>query len=716
MTLPSEVGRHLIRLRNEAEVTQKEVAEKASIYPGVLSRIETGERSVTDDEMQRIIAALDTPSARSFSEVLARTWTHLERPPIGHPDEGLLWESELCVTKIGSLRRELGLGINGADPFQARLRLAEEEIKRSASLVRNLEHTIAFVGDIGVGKTTALCALLGLQASRTPSGRLVEVLEVGTGRTTVCEVQLAQGPGYGLVVECLTDEEVEREVFEFSDFLYRTADNAERGDRDDGESVGDPTFFGTTPEISRCIRNMSRLTVPRVGSGEGRERVDPAMGLAKAAQDATSLAGEIVSRMNLQGRRRREIWYGAESGREPLVWLEDIFRQVNNGRHPEFSIPRVIEVMLPENILGEETFKLRLVDTKGIDATVERADLENHLIDPGAVVVLCTGFNEAPAVSVQALLERAKAAGIGSLDAKTAVLVLVHSGQALGVKYDDGTEVDTVEEGYTLKADQVWMQLGVRDVECAAVEFFNCKEESPQHVKEALLKLVLGVREQHRRGLSGVIRDASAMVDTYQEEQVVAEQEEAALLLRGWLDNNRQLPEFVARLQGSLVSAIQRAHPSSLRASVRREGIWDNLSYSYQMGSGVRMVADAVVRRRVSGFKEVASNIVDDLSNAEDLVNQAVRIMENGRNSLRTASHDFGRTIHTYDMRSDKDIWADSDAEWGRGPGYRDRVLAHHQTWFDDRVPGDEGLKNRVQEFVQGEWETLLDQVGSILG
>ena len=709
MALPSEVGRHLIRLRNEAGVTQKEVAEKASIYPGVLSRIETGERSVTDDEMQRIIAALDTQNARSFSEALTRAWNYLQRPPIGHPDDGLLWESELCLTRISDLRRELGLGNNGADPFHVRLRLAEEQIKRSAALVRNLEHTIAFVGDIGVGKTTALCALLGLRVSRTPGGRVVEVLEVGTGRTTVCEVQLVQGPAYGLVVECLTDEEVEREVFEFSDFLKRATENVEHEGRDDGEASGEPTFFGTTKEIARCIRNMSRTT-------EGKARVDPAMELAQTAQDANALAGEIVSRMNLQGRRRREIWYSSESGRDPLVWLEDIFRQVNNGRHPEFSIPRVIEVMLPENILSVETLKLRLVDTKGIDATVERADLERHLIDPGAVVVLCTGFNEAPAVTVQALLERAKAAGIGGLDVKTAVLVLAQAGQALGVKYDDGTEVDTVEEGYSLKADQVWMQLGVRDVECAAVEFFNCREEPAQHVKEALLKLVWGVREQHLLELNAVIRDASAMVDNYQEEQVVADQEEAARLLRVWLDSNRQLPEFVLGLQGGLVSAIQRSHPSSLRASVRREGLWDNLHYGYQMGSGVRSVVDAVVSKRIDGFKEVAQNVVDGLSNAEDLVNQAVRIMENGRTDLRAASNDFGRTIHAYDMRNDKRLWASSEAEWGRGPGYRDRVLAHHRTWFDGKVPGDEGLKSRVQEFVQGEWEALLDQVGSILG
>ena len=722
MALPSEVGRYLTRLRQEANITQKEVAERASMYPAVLSKIESGERSITEEEVQRFVAALDTKSAHRFGKTWSQSWSHLERPPIGHPGGDLLWEGELCLAKIAQLREKLGPESEETDPFQARLRLSEEEIKQAALLVRNLEHTVAFMGDIGVGKTTALCEILGLKVSRTPGGRLVEVLEVGTGRTTVCEIQVVQGPQYGLVVESKTDEEVEQEVLEFADFLKRTVENAKHGGHGDGETpspvtpTGDPAFPGTTREISRCIRNMSRLTVPSTGTGAGGERVDPAIQLAQAAPDANTLAGEIVSRMNLQGRRRRELWYGPEMGREPLVWLEEIFRQVNNGRHPEFSIPRVIEVMVPENVLGEGTLKLRLVDTKGIDATVERADLESHLSDPGAVVVLCTGFNDAPSVSIQAVLERGQRVGIDGLDTKTAVLALVHPGQALGVKHDDGTEVETVEEGYALKADQVRMQMGVRNVGCAAVEFFNCREESPKRVKEALVQLVWNVRDQHCRDLGNMIRDASAMVDNYREERVVVEQGEASRRLRIWLDNNRQLPEFTSEFEGSLLSAIHRAHPSSVRASARREGLWDNLDYGYQVGSGVRSVVDEIVNPRIAGFREVATNVVDDLSNATDLVHQAVRMMETGRTRLLTTCQDFGRTIHTYDMRSDKGFWASCDNEWGRGPGYRDRVLNIHHGWFGARTNGDRGLNNRVREFVEREWNALLDQVGSILG
>ena len=717
MALVNEVGRYLNHLRTEARITQREVAERASIYPGVLSKIESGERAVTDDEMQRIVAALGTEGAGRFGQTWQREWANLERPQIGHPNEELLWEGENCLARIKHLREQLSIGPDSTDPFQARLSVTEQEITRAAELVRNLEHTIAFTGDIGVGKTTALCAISGLQVSRTAGGRRIEVLEVGTGRTTVCEVQMVQGPVYGLMVESLTDEEVEREVFEFADFLKRTVensdseDNGDRGATNSGSPTGDPTFPGTTREISRCIRNMSQLTVPR-------DRIDPAMELARTAQDTTTLAGEIVSRMNLQGRRRRRLEYSPQSGREPLVWLEEIFRQVNNGRHPEFSIPRMIEVTIPANILDEEVLKLRLVDTKGIDTTVERADLEDHLSNPRAVVVLCTGFNDAPAVTTQALLERAERVGIDDLDIKTAVLVIVRHDEALGVKYDDGTEVDTVREGCALKADQVWMQLGVRNVSCASVEFFNCKDETPDRVKKSLLKLVWTVREQHCRELRDVIRDASAMVDNYKDERVAEVRREASRILKIWLDSNRELPDFAQPMEGSLLSAIQTAHPSSVRASVRREGLWDNLNYNHQVGFGVWDMVNDVVSDRIKGFREIASNIMNDpiMSDVADLVNQAVRIMETGREPLRIASQDFGRTIHAYDMRSDWRFWNSCDSEWGKGPGYRDRVLGHNRTWFDRRTDGDEGLKNRVRKFVEEEWKDLLMKVESILG
>ena len=98
-------------------------------------------------------------------------------------------------------------------------------------------------------------------------------------------------------------------------------------------------------------------------------RRDLARELAEKSTDADAFALDVISRMNLARRTRRELWYPELSGQDPLIWLQDSFKKVNNGRHPEFSIPKLIEVMVPRRILSEESFSIRLVDTKGVDRT-----------------------------------------------------------------------------------------------------------------------------------------------------------------------------------------------------------------------------------------------------------------------------------------------------------------------------------------------------------
>ena len=97
-------------------------------------------------------------------------------------------------------------------------------------------------------------------------------------------------------------------------------------------------------------------------------------------------------------------------------------------------------------------------------------------------------------------------------------------------------------------------------------------------------------------------------------------------------------------------------------------------------------------------------------------MNQSIRMMETGKMRLLDTCRDFGGTIHTYHMKVDRPFWDLCDSEWGQGLGYRDRVLDHHGDWFDERRGGDGDLKDRVREFVEGEWNNLLKRVESILG
>src|SRR5262252_784357 len=116
-----------------------------------------------------------------------------------------------------------------------------------------------------------------------------------------------------------------------------------------------------------------------------------------------------------------------------------------------------------------------LIDTQGIDDVAGRADLEQHSDDAHTIVALCTKFDEAPSVHIRDLLRRAKDAGVRTLESHAAVLVLARPDDALKMT-ENGIAVQSVEEGYDLKAYQVGRKLQTFRISDRQVLFFNAVE------------------------------------------------------------------------------------------------------------------------------------------------------------------------------------------------------------------------------------------------
>lgn len=701
-----EIGNHLAHLRDKAGFSQKELAQKVTWSPAVLSRVESGERPVSQEELASILEAIGTEDALDFSETVGRIWHYIEKPILGHPAEPLLWRTEQVLQEIEKLRQDPAI----RHTFANRLGEYEKELVDIASNVGRNEHTIAFVGNIGIGKTTALCRISDLEVLKETSVFPSPVLDYGGGGVTVCEVHLVRGPGYGIIVEPRSAEEIDREVLEFSKYLLPSHDI------DPDHELEGQDFSGTSKEIERAIRNMSGLAPERRRRSDSTrtERLDPARNLAAEFNDPESLATEILTRMKLPSRTRRKLWFSDVSGKKPLPWLEEVFKQVNNGRHPEFSLPRRIDVLVPHRILSEEFLNIRLVDTKGIDGTAEREDLETHFYDPNAVVVLCSAFNEAPSPSVQQLLTRAKDGNIRDLDSKAAVLVLPRPDEALAVKDDLGEPAESVEDGYELKGEQAKMQLAGRGIDHVAVEFFNAREDAPHRLTNFLLGMVHGLKDKHSELLESVINDATALVQNFEQEQTSAVRQQAANLLEAWLSRNSELEIAPNTLGRVLLSAISNAHPSSVRASINRQGEWPNLDYAHQLAYGARLMAFGAVGGKLSGFKEICQTTLNDPDFAEayPLIEQALRIFEAGTDELLRDAQMFGRTAFTLDLKPAARLWTRCEDEWGQGPGYRERVHRHHKEWFD---ADQRNISVRARSRVEGQWRAILGRVSSVL-
>jgi transcriptional regulator with XRE-family HTH domain len=699
-----ELGKYLTRVRERAGMKQAELARKVTWSQAVLSRVEAGDRVLAPEELRIILAAIDTPEANKLLEVLEREWTVIPRPPLDHPDQDLLWKAEEVAKELVALREQPDV----RNAFERRLAAYVLEIQQTAALLLNRDHQIAFIGSIGIGKSTAISRLTGLELFKEDGALPTPVLEAGGGGITICEVHLRTGPQYGILIEPRSDDAIRADVNDFADYLLNGA-----GVLGDQGIEGDSQ--GISKEIERAVRNMSGLKIRREKGRDGKtSRKDEAKELAHGLGNVREVAVEVLARMELHKRDRRDIWYDGGSGKTELVWLKDTFEQINNGRHPLFSLPKRIEVVVPQRLLDTPDLSIRIIDTKGIDRTATRADLEVHLDEPHTITVLCSGFNNAPAAESRLLLERARETGVRSLDTNSSLLVLPRPNEALAVKDESGLHVASAEEGYELKAEQVLMSLQSLGLHEFPVQFFNALEDDPNSLRDFLVYRIGKVRGTFRMRLDAITTNARALLSNHEEEQVQEVLLHAAMMLRTWTSANASPRKLAAHVQDGLMEQISKAYASTIRATIRREGEWANLSYSHHLGYGARRMAVLSLGKTVEGFSELCKTMAanPEYQEAQDLINQAERVLLVGYEDLLRKVQLMGQTSFREQLKIDSALWVQCEEEWGQGSGYRDRVAGHNRAWFDAEPRRE--LEKELWSLLEREWKEALAKLSSL--
>lgn len=703
---PVELGRHLMQVRERSGIKQAELAKRVSLSPTVLSRIESGDRPVTLDEVQDILTQLATPEATELSKALERAWQVLPRPPLDHPDQDLLWEAEEVARELVTLRDKP----DTPHAFERRLSEYIDELGRGAAMLLKREHQVAFIGSIGVGKSTAICKMTGLEVAKD-DGTMTPVLEVGGGGITVCEVHLRTGPEFGLIVEPKGDDELRQDVLDLADSILKGAPAPDEDGPNGQESQG------ISKEVARALRNMANLAVQRPKGTDGkRTTVDPAKQLAQLFPTQREFVVEVLSRMELHRRDKRDIWYDSASGKSPKAWLRDTFAAINNGRSPDFTLPRRIEVVVPDKLLQVADLGVRFIDTKGIDRNAAREDIECHFDDPHTLAVLCSPFNNAPAAETRLLLERAKDAGVRTLDTNAALLVLPRPTEALAMK-DDATSapVESAEEGYELKGEQIALALEPLGLQTLGVAFYNANEDSAAAAQDYLLERLTRTRAAFRTRIREASAGAQALLRNHGEARVLAVLRDAGETLHTWAAQNSAVPVVQGHVQESLMAQIQVAYASTVRAAVRREGEWPALSYSHHIGYGARRLAVMALEKPVELFtghcKLMAAT--PRYAEAADLLAQAERVLTVSYEELLRKVQLMGQTVFKDALKADPMLWQACMDEWGQGPGYKTRVAAHNRDWFNNEAR--KKLEHELQALIAREWTRALANVTALL-
>jgi transcriptional regulator with XRE-family HTH domain len=710
----SEIRKALIQLREDAKLSQAELAKRLECVPSRLSRLESGDLQLTLDEARGIAAKIgETHSpAKLFGEYIDWEWTVLERPGFQHVSLGALWKAEQALHQLDPLLNDPNI----KNAFAQQIKSCREGIYRAALYLADTEHGIAFIGPPKVGKTTSICALSDLRdPSQTELGDQM-ALQTGGGRVTVCEVHVRSGDEYAIIVDACTHDELRQFVTEFCDDLRRDAGG-------DGKAAGGD--MGKLPaEVERALRNMAKLPRPRSQRGpDGKMTTpeDPAEVLAQRLSKEDLLV-EIMTKLDLPRRIRASVKFPQGSVAGGLKWLKQTYREINFGLHPEFSLPRRIEVVVPEPVLGVSSPAIRLIDTRGNDEPfAPRRDLQNYFDDPRTAIVLCSSFGDAPDAASQVLIERsAENSTRNPLSTKGLLLVLPQDKEERTVlNQSTGEAVASEEEGREIRHYEARTKLDHLNASFLPVGFLNAlRTEDCEAMKGRLLELILEMRRQYEVQVDELSQTVHDLLSNKQVAETRAVLDAAMRPLQVWFDNHQELEEVDHDIEAKLLrdmGAIRYA--GTLRASVNRRGAWDNFDYWLGLGLGTRQHTVARTAEQLTVLRGLIQNALDDSEWAP-----AHGFLRHFRNQIDQAIAEFeqhvqavGESAFSEQLRSDANYWTKCQGRWGQGKGYKDDLAYWTKQWFEEDSTHRKDRYDYIDREVQRRWREMLVKLSTQL-
>ncbi|WP_441281148.1 helix-turn-helix domain-containing protein [Tardiphaga sp. 862_B3_N1_1] len=684
------------RLRADLGLTQSAVAKEAKLDQSRISRLEKGEAlgRAEIDSILDALSSLGSPHAGNFKAFVDRDWHNIEPPSFWNPQRSHLEAADEVLGNVAIFLQEP----NHPWPVRRHIERHRDLLASATSYLTRMDHNVAFIGNIGVGKSTAISFLFDLLIPPTTVSNPLKrtVLETGAGGTTICEVHIKRGPEFGVAVVPLNDNEMRQRVSDFCNVIWFTVSEASQDVGGDGARV--------SKEMDRALRNMSQLN-RRTETQNGKKiTVDPAADLARSCESEAELRARVIERMQLPDRNRRELWYDSATHKHPIEWVKEAFSAINKGQLDEVPLPETIDLLVPNFAKDLGDLELTLVDTKGVEDHAVREDLEARLRDPRTTVVFCSGFNDAPGPTTGALLKHMRETFAEGLDpGKAAILALPLSGQATAMKNDVGEEAENDADGYELKEAQILEKLTAEGVKALPVLFFNVVSDEPVEVRDRLLGQLTRMRERGADHLLDLCAAVEHLMENIEQQALHLAIEEVANRLSTFLKANRKLGTRERLPYVDVMSTLKGIrYASTLWAATRRNGEYSGLNVVHMIGSGAARDA----RARCEGWFKALDAFLNALKADKDLA-LAERTIDQIRNSAAASKTFFLETVQQAGMEVYREplkqapVWQQCASEWGRGSGFKERVAGHLEKWFDKQSQ----YRDKVEEAVNASWD-----------
>jgi hypothetical protein len=438
--------------------------------------------------------------------------------------------------------------------------------------------------------------------------------------------------------------------------------------------------------------------------------------LINQCDNPDTLPLEFLELLKLPGRTLEKICYEKTSNQIGIEWLKETFKLINYGRHKEFSVPQRIDVIVPDQVFQFCGYDLEIFDTQGMDKTPIRRDVVGYLNNEQTLTVFCSRFKDAPDREIYDLIKNLiKNGKKEALKERVVILVLPQNDEADNMMNYVGDPVDSQDEAYNLKREQVQTSLqpllkdiGLSDI---PILFFNAKSEQDDPVKIAnqLIKKLDNLRASHVEQLSSAVQALNVLIKNQKEQNAREAYKEVSDFLKIFLKDYRNKPLPLWDVYEGLLEEMNKTPASTIRATTRRNGTWHKFDVYLHLGNKARSNAWSATRPAFYGLKQLVKtmNHKPNLEPAYNFLGEILANWEVWHEEFLKYAEQIGEQIFRPTIVKSS-IWDEcADIE---GAGFREQVIWKLRPWF--KSPEQQHLHNFLKNRIEEAWqEKVLAQL-----
>lgn len=563
-------------------------------------------------------------------------------------------------------------------------------IGKNQSFLDDHNHDIVFIGSVGVGKSSLIGIAANLLVGDSPKDKASlknnSVLAIGGGRTTICEVRIRATKendegSIGLIIEPFSADDMKKEIEIYAEDEWRRHQPSE-------SRFGADEVDPTAQEVQRAIRGMTNYNEYQetyVDRGLRKRRTIRPLDEAIASFDSSAaFSKHLLERANFAARTKTT-WWWSEHSLENLKTLKSRFEAINLGTEPSAMLPCRMTVVVPEPLPSSQSeLNLTLIDTRGLDGVVEsREDLLKFVRDPRALLVLCATFKDAPGDAMRTLLRYMT----GDAELRQAIprtlLVILDQSDAEQTNGAGGNR----EFGQELKIDECYNILEgaglTQKIEKTQIIAFDVLNDDRSSLLVVIEHHLNQLRRNIEKQLSEQIENALLFLNSADDQLRPALRKSVDDALKETMSQHLPVDMPLRDPMKGLYQAIaETRYASVIYATCRRNGAYSKLN----LYAAVEAEASRAATRWLDDLMNaifVKLNILEQESSFEK-IRDDIRLR---KNLYQTAQFEVIRRYaeqiseQVYNELKDDPVWLICRQEWGRGNGFKNKVIEHMETW-----------------------------------